>query len=408
MMARNTVIGLLTLWAMCFWASAMAQQATSDQSTTITTAYVYLGKDYPHPPPLSLLKKPLPDKGIAGARLSNHYNNITGRLIGREFELIEAEVPADGDVVAKAKALLAAGRRLFVADLKAKDLLAVADLPAAENAIFLNIRARDGYLRKTECRANVFHMIPSRVMRADALAQYLVWKEWTRWFLVRGKYPEDIAYAKAVKRAAKRYGAEIVATRSYKLETGSRRATTGYQQIQTQMPMLTRGVPEYDVLFVADEMNSFGLYLLYRTVQPKLVVGTYGLVAKAWHRSYEQYGAMSLQHSFEDFAGRDMTERDYLAWLSLKLYAKAVVRTDSNDPETIRNYILGQDLDLAAYKGRPLSFRLWNHQLRQPIPLVAPMALVSMAPIRGFMHPEHRMDTLGFSESESQCSLGGG
>ena len=98
------------------------------------------------------------------------------------------------------------------------------------------------------------------------------WKKWTRWFLVRGKHPADIAYADAVKRAAKLYGAKIVAERSYELETGARRVDTGYQQIQTQMPMLTRDVPDYDVAFVADESNSFGLYLSYRTTDPRPVV----------------------------------------------------------------------------------------------------------------------------------------
>ena len=31
---------------------------------------------------------------------------------------------------------------------------------------------------------SVFHTAPSRSMKADALAQYLVWKRWQRWFLI--------------------------------------------------------------------------------------------------------------------------------------------------------------------------------------------------------------------------------
>src|SRR5689334_999789 len=47
-------------------------------------------------------------------------------------------------------------------------------------------------------------------MLADALAQYLVWKRWRRWFLVVGPSPGDKMYAEAVRWAAQRFGAEIV------------------------------------------------------------------------------------------------------------------------------------------------------------------------------------------------------
>ncbi|MGH8148164.1 MAG: ABC transporter substrate-binding protein [Rhodanobacteraceae bacterium] len=376
---------------------------SADKTGPLVTHYVYLSKEYKEPPPLSLIEPILPNKGLDGARLSNQQNNLTGKFTGDTFVLDKAIVPQGGEVVAEAKKLLSGGQRLIVADLKAKDLLAVADLPEAKNAIILNIRAQDDGLRQRGCRSNVFHLVPSYAMRADALAQYLVWKKWTRWFLVRGKYPADIAYANAVKRAAKLYGAKIVAERSYELETGSRRTDTGYQQIQTQMPRLTRGVPNYDVAFVADESNSFGLYLPYRTTDPRPVVGSYGLVATAWGPSYESYGGLALHSDFLKLAGREITERDYEAWLAVHLFGMAVVHTKSNDADAIRKYITSDDLKLSGYKGQGMNFRSWDHQLRQPILLMEPLALVSISPQPGFLHPKYQTDTLGFDEPQSQC-----
>ncbi len=52
-------------------------------------------------------------------------------------------MPANGDVVAKAKEILAKGDAFIIADLEAKDLLAVADLPEAKNSIIVNIRSSD-------------------------------------------------------------------------------------------------------------------------------------------------------------------------------------------------------------------------------------------------------------------------
>ena len=65
----------------------------------------------------------------------------------------------------------------------------------------------------SQCRANIFHMAPSYAMRADALAQYLIWKKWPRWFLVKGTAPSDADYVAAVERAAGRFGGKIVEER---------------------------------------------------------------------------------------------------------------------------------------------------------------------------------------------------
>ena len=396
----------LMLAATSFAAPAGAQAKTegAGHARTLVTHHAYLGKEYRVPPPLSLLKPAIvPDEGLAGARLGTNENNLAGKFLGQQFVLDETVVPQGGDVVAAARKMLAAGQHLIIANLEAPDLLAVADLPQAKDAIILNIRARDDVLRQTQCRRNVFHLIPGDAMLTDALAQYLVWKKWTRWFLVRGKHPADVEYANAIKRSAKLYGAKIVAERAYELETGARRVDTGFQEIQTQMPMLTRGVPDYDVAFVADETNSFGLYLQYRTTDPRPVVGTDGLVATAWGAAYESYGAQPLHDHFVKFAHREITVRDYEGWLAVHLLGMAVMYDKSNDVDAIRKYITSDNLKLSGYKGQGMNFRAWDNQLRQPILLMDPLTLVSMSPQSGFLHPVYTTDTLGFDQPQSLC-----
>ena len=376
------------------------------KSNEVVTHYAYLGKAYREPAPLSLLKPAvIPDEGLAGVRLGNNYNNQAGKFLGLKFVLDEAMVPEDGDVVAAAKKLLASGQYLIIADLKASDLLAVADLPEAKGAIILNIRARDDVLRQTQCRPDVFHLVPSDAMLTDALAQYLVWKKWTRWFLVRGQHPADIEYANDITRSAKLYGAKIVAERAYELQTGARRVDTGYQEIQTQMPMLTRGIPDYDVAFVADETNSFGLYLQYRTTDPRPVVGTDGLEATAWGAAYESYAAQTLHDDFLKLANREITVRDYEGWLAANLLNMAVQQGNARTVDAIRKYITSDGLKLSGYKGEGMNFRSWDNQLRQPILLMDQLSLVSVSPQPGFLHAVYNTDTLGFDQPQSQCKF---
>lgn len=386
-------------------ADAEPKRVTPDAAPTLTTTIVYLTKDYKEPPPLSLVDKVVTDKGIQGARIALEENNRTGRLLGQNYDLLEALLGPDDSPVEKAKQLLSEGRRLIVADLEPQDLLAVADLPEAHDALIFDVRTSDDALRQEQCRTNVFHIAPNWAMRADALAQYLIWKQWRHWVLIVGKSPADEGFAAAVRRAAKRFGAKIVAEKPYSFEAGSRRTDTGHQQIQTQMPMLTQGVAEHDVVIVADESDVFGDYLLFRTAEPRPVAGTHGLVAVAWHRAFEEYAGTQMQNRFERKAGRIMTERDYTAWLAVRVIGEAVTRTGSDSPQKLRDYILSSKFEVAGFKGQGMNFRLWDLQLRQPILIAGPRALVSISPQEGFLHPKYLTDTLGFDEPETRCRL---
>lgn len=384
-------------------AGAIPEAPTEAPPGALVTKILYVGKRYPEPPPLSLLDKILTDEGVQGARLAIRENNMTGRLVEQHFELVEVVAKAQEDIVPLVRAQLQAGHGLVVADLEPSDLLAVADLPEAKGAVIFNVRSSRDELRQEDCRLNVFHIIPNWAMRADALAQYLIWKKWRRWLVVHGTTPGDLEYLAAIRRAAQKFGAKIVEERAYEFDAGSRRTDSGHQQIQTQMPMLTQGAPEYDVIFVSDVGEAFGDYLLFRTYEPRPVVGSQGLQAVAWHRSFEQYAGTQLQNRFEKHAGRVMTERDFTAWLGVRVVGETVTRTGKNAPADVNAYILSPDFEVAGFKGVGLTFRSWDHQMRQPILLSGPRALVSISPQDGFLHQKFLTDTMGFDEPETKC-----
>ncbi|MFS1704955.1 branched-chain amino acid ABC transporter substrate-binding protein, partial [Alteromonas sp. AMM-1] len=127
--------------------------------------------------------------------------------------------------------------------------------------------------------------------------------------------------------------------------------------------------------------------------------------AASWHRSIEQWGALQLQNRFFDTNGRPMNEDDYNAWLAVRAVSEAVTRTKSANSATLYQYLMSDKFDLAAFKGRKLTFRNWNGQLRQPIPLVQPESLVSQSPQQGFLHPNTDLDTLGYDKPEVRCSM---
>ncbi len=387
-------------------ASPAADTPSGEVPIKATVPIVYLGKQYEEPLPLSYSEKIVTDKGIQGARLIIKEANQAGRFVGYAFELVEAIVPPNGDVVAKAKEILAKGDAFIIADLEPKDLIAVADLPEAKNSIIVNIRSNEEALRQELCRSNVFHIIPDWAMRADALAQYLVWKKWPRWFIIRGDTPADKEYVEQIKRSAQRFGGKIVGEKIYDLPPGARNTDSGYQQVQAQIPMLTEGAPDHDVVWVANTDDGFGDYLAYRTYMPRPVVGTQGLQALAWDPSYTEYGAMHFQNGLPKLAKRRPVERDYTAWLGGRAMTDGIMRSDKTTPPEVKAYLLSDLFKLEGFKGQAMSFRGWDHQLRQPIILGGGTRVpVSVSPQEGFLHPTNVTDTLGFDKPETKCKF---
>ncbi|MCW3473265.1 ABC transporter substrate-binding protein [Limobrevibacterium gyesilva] len=354
---------------------------------------------------ISLLDQQAPDDGFAGAKLATDDNNTTGRFLGQAFQLIDAPVGGQDDPLAALASLADQGIAFALVDLAADGVLKLAGPAGTRGITLFNIAARDDNLREKDCRADVIHIAPTRSMLADALAQYLVWKKWTRWMLVLGSHPEDALLADAYRRAAKRFGARIVDERIFKDSGGARQTDSGVIQVQQQMPVFTQGAPDHDVVVAADENEVFAGDLPYRTWTARPVVGSAGLVPVTWDASSDSWGGAQLQNRFVRLYHRRMTALDMQAWTAVRMIGESASRTKSADPKAIMAYMKGPEFGVAAYKGQRLTLRDWNWQLRQPILLSDGRNVVSISPQPGFLHQVTELDTLGIDRPESQCKL---
>lgn len=398
----------ITLYYLLFWqtvicpaafaAKALLKIAVKAKINTQTIKIAYFTQEQLPPVALSNLDAFIANKGVAGAELAIRDNNTTGQFIQQNYTLEKIVVPLTGNLLQTFQAKVSADTPYVIVNLPEQSLKQLADLPQAQQKLLFDVATSDDALRNNECRANVLHLLPSRAMRADALAQFMAKQRWTKWFLVMGANKADDLFAQAIRRAAKRFGIKIVAEKRWTHTFDVRRTE------QSQIHVFTQGI-DYDVLIVADEQGIFGEYFDYRTWLPRPVIGTQGLVATAWHKTHEQWGAIQIQNRFLEQAGRVMEEQDYGAYLAIRALGEAAVRTHSNQLPVLKNYLLSAQFSLQGYKGNPLSFRTWDGQLRQPILLAAPRSLVAVAPIEGFLHPKTELDTLGVDEPESGCKL---
>lgn len=385
----GSIIGLAAFGA----AGLAALQAQAEVAINVG----YLHVEVALPPTLSNLDPVPQNNGLAGAQTGLQDNLTTAKFLGHDYTLTEATVPIGGDPLGAAKQMLQSSPYLLI-DAPAQTLLAIADLPEAQGALLFNVSSGDISLRDGACRANLLHSVPSDAMRTDALAQVFVQKRWSDLVMVTGTYPQDEAYATAMRRSLVKFGLKLSDEKQWDAGAADLRRTAAQE-----IPLFTQGFGDYDAMILADELHDFGRYVLYNTWQARPVTGSEGLSAVTWSPVIEQWGAAQLQGRFEDQHVRDMTGTDYASWAAMRSLGEAVTRTNASDAASLRAYIFSDAFELAGFKGRPLTFRDWNGQLRQPVAVVHPRALVAQAPLEGFLHRVNELDTLGLDRPESKC-----
>lgn len=381
----------------CVFASVVAFGLTTSANAQIEINIQYIKQLVDAPPTLSNLD-PIPeDLGTHGAELGLQDNATTGRFLGQTYSLTVTEVDAGGDFAEAVRSALSSSD-LLVLDAPQEQVLMAADMPETAGALLFNTRAADVALRSDACRANLLHTLPSYAMKADALMQFFVQRRWEDIALIAGERPDDQAWADTLENSARKFGLKFGARKTWVFDADMRRNAS------QEVPLFTQELGDYDVLLVADAADDFARYIPYNTWRPRPVAGSAGLRPVTWHRVVEQWGAAQLQSRFDTLADRPMQDRDYAAWAAVRAIGEAVTRTGAADAETLRAFMLSQEFELAGFKGAPLTFRTWNGQLRQPIPIVHERALVAQAPLEGFLHQRTELDTLGLDQPESRCT----
>ena len=99
-----------------------------------------------------------------------------------------------------------------------------------------------------------------------------------------------------------------------------------------------------------------------------------------------------------------MTETSWAAWAALKLVGEAVVRAGASDGDALVAFLESAP-PFDGHKGEALTFRRWDHQLRQPLYVAGPRKreegggpLAAVADVGG-----KNLDALGTAMADSRC-----
>jgi ABC-type branched-subunit amino acid transport system substrate-binding protein len=127
-----------------------------------------------------------------------------------------------------------------------------------------------------------------------------------------------------------------------------------------------------------------------------------------WHPSLTRYGASQLNDRYKARFGEAMTGSAWAGWVAVKVAWETSLRTSAAGAQALAAALANDATQFDGHKGAPLSFRSWDHQLRQPLYAVANNAgkeTVTDVPdlARSSRPARQLLDELGDSASAHAC-----
>ena len=90
-----------------------------------------------------------------------------------------------------------------------------------------------------------------------------------------------------------------------------------------------------------------------------------------WSSTLQRYGAAQINDRFRAKYHNGMDSGAWAGWVAAKIVAESALRARSSEPAKLLGYLESPSATFDGHKGWPLSFRLADHQLRQPLYAVA-------------------------------------
>ena len=316
-----------------------------------------------------------------GVQMGVEEANRTAQLFGKSVELVEANA---GETPAAAAERLVAQQGVFalvggVDEAAALELGRVAD---AHKVLFFNVGAPADALRGRECRRYTFHVAASAAMLSDTVAQGLAGPGFPRrWFFVHPPTAEGHQlYGRGRAALANAGGAREAGNGDIgpnvhdfaRVLADVRRSGADGMWVALPAAQRLELMAAYRALAPAPAFQLAGPFLDEVACRPLPADQRAGSWPTMWYHERKPFGAGSLSGRFLDRFNAPMDAAGWAGWVAPKILLEATERARSTDPTAVVAFLETPRAEFDGHKGVPLSFRPWDHQLRQPLYLLRP------------------------------------
>lgn len=250
---------------------------------------------------------------------------------------------------------------------------------------FFNVGSSSDALRNGACSRYTFHIEASAAMYLDALAILGARAGYRSWFIVHEDTEEGAALAARATRAIEVHGegGTVVGAAPTEREQPVYINETNNADRAGADVFLTL-LTAIDQLAFLNQAETMGV-LIPALTYPDVVTQTRDYISAArfqaavnnprqrvalWEATLSDNGAAAFN---ERFTNRWSETTDPTAWASyhaIKIFWEAVKATGSLEADDIVAYLESPEAVFDVLKGPGISFRSWDHQLRQPIEVV--------------------------------------
>jgi len=313
-----------------------------------------------------------------GVQLGEEEAARTAQLFNKRVEL--ASAPAAADPAAAAERLVREhGVIALVGGTDEQSALALADAADRLHVLFFNVGSPADALRGAECRRLAFHVDASAAMRTDAVADWLAGPGGARhWYFLHpptaaGHALWGRARAALGQRGGKEAGNADVAPDVTDLRPLLRDAQKeGADAIFAALPPAQQMALAAQYRELAPPFQLAGPFLDTAAFRAVPVSARAGVWPTLWYYERKPFGAGSLSGRYLDRFGLPMDAPGWAGWVALKMLWEATQRARTTDPAALAAFLVSEHAEFDGHKGVPLSFRPWDHQLRQPLYLLRP------------------------------------
>lgn len=317
-----------------------------------------------------------------GAELAEGLLGLEAERGGRRLEVLFSNAP-DGEAAARAAERMAGLEEAtaIVGGYGSDQFSAMAKVAEEREILFLNIGNPASRFREQVCNRYTFHVEAKDTMYLEALASWYGDRGYTRWFFVHGEGEEGEALLTRARTA---------------LSAGDRQLGEAGSFAVSEAPAYVDAInavraAEADlVVLLLDwraQLDFMGLYDAFR-LEPRVAGFPYpvsqtrpfyraagdalsppAIVTRTalWEPTLEGSGAGELNSRFLGRWGRPMDGPAWAAYAGVQIPLQASLVAGSTNPNDLTSALEGQGLTFELHKGVPLSFRLSDHQLLQPL-----------------------------------------
>lgn len=264
---------------------------------------------------------------------------------------------------------------------QARALSAVAE---EQKIPFLNIGAPNDTLRSEVCNRFTFHVEASAAMYLDALTGWFTHTGSRRWFFVFPETHEGRALYRRAQHALNNHslGGQEVGYAAVPERPSYREVMEGIRNTEADIVLLLLDWrPQLDFLGYYEaaslECDITGLPYpvtqtrdFFRSIQDAAPQQASDFRAALWEATLVDAGAKELNERFLERWGLPMDPPAWAAYQGVKILSDAITATATPSGPSLANFLESPETVFDVQKGIAVSFRSWDHQLRQPLYIV--------------------------------------